>query len=120
MTVQLIAGMIEGDAAFASEQSQEDIKSNTKFRIYGTLKKTVFATSFNGLANLIQELKADPDSFLSRVPQDLCLSFMNFAKCDGYLRLSDQMTTFHKIPWKSSFLKHFILRRIIFSRDGKS
>ena len=70
MTVELVAGMIEGDAKFKSEQSEADFESQTSFKIHGTLKKTIFATSFKGLKTLIENLKADPDSYLSSVPQD--------------------------------------------------
>ena len=71
--MELIAGVIEGDANFASKQDQNNFKSKINFDIHGTLKKTIFATSFNGLKNLIDLFKEDPDSYLSRVPQDFGL-----------------------------------------------
>ena len=69
VSVELVAGMIEGEADAKLTDEEEDFNSKTSFTIYGTLKKTIFATSFESLAKLINDLKANPDDYLSEVPQ---------------------------------------------------
>ena len=69
VSVELVAGMIEGEADAKLTAEEEDFNSKTSFTIYGTLKKTIFATSFESLAKLINDLKANPDDYLSEVPQ---------------------------------------------------
>ena len=70
VSVEFIAGAIEGDANAKLTKQEEDIHSNTIFKIHGTLKKTIFATSFKSLKTLIEEIKANPDEYLSEKPQD--------------------------------------------------
>ena len=73
VSVELIAGAIEGDANAKLTKLEKDIHSNTIFKIHGTLKKTVFATSFKSLRTMIEDIKANPDEYLSEKPKDFFL-----------------------------------------------
>ena len=72
ISVELIAGMIEGEGGVDWQDSQKKVAKQTTFIIHGTLKQTVFATSFESLNEIIQEIKLNPDAYLAEVPQDLC------------------------------------------------
>ena len=61
--------MISGEGKADWSQEEKNIAKNTQFKIYGTLKKTVFATSFEELRNLTQQIRENPDDFLSETPQ---------------------------------------------------
>ena len=69
VTVELVAGLIEGDADVELDDTQKRFQQQTSFTVHGTLKKTIFATSFEGLKDLIQKLKANPDDYLAKTPQ---------------------------------------------------
>ena len=70
VSVKLVAGMIEGDGSLNLGESKESFASKTSFTIHGTLKKTIFATSFDGLVDLIDKIRENPDEYLSEVPQE--------------------------------------------------
>ena len=42
VSVELVAGMIEGEADTKLTAGEEDFNSKTSFTVYGTLKKTIF------------------------------------------------------------------------------
>ena len=76
MSVELIAGMIEGEGSTKFTDDEMRIANETNFKIYGTLKKTIFATSFGELRSLIKKIKDNPDDYLSERPQSrVCLIF---------------------------------------------
>ena len=75
VSVKLVAGMIEGDGSLNLGESQQSFSSKTSFTIHGTLKQTIFATSFDGLKELITEIKDDTDKYISEVPQENYLIF---------------------------------------------
>lgn len=72
ISVELIAGMIEGEGGVNWSDSQNKTSKQTTFIIHGTLKKTVFATSFKSLNEIIQKIRHDPEAYLANVPQDFC------------------------------------------------
>ena len=63
VTVELVAGMIEGEGSLNLDEEQSKFASDTEFIIHGTLKTTIFATSFNELRTLIQDMKKNPEDF---------------------------------------------------------
>ena len=77
ISVELIAGMIDGEGEVNSQDSQKNVSKQTTFIIHGTLKQTVFATSFKSLNETIQKIKHNPEAYLANVPQDFC-SMMRF------------------------------------------
>ena len=69
----VLAGLLGGgtDIEFNSTEAKNDFISRIQFQIHGTLKKTVFATNFDELCTLVQDIRADPDSFMSETPQEI-------------------------------------------------
>ena len=70
ISVELIAGMIEGEGSLAWDDKEYKASNQTTFKIYGSLKRTIFATSLSDLNAMIQKLKDNPDDYLSVVPQE--------------------------------------------------
>ena len=69
VTVELVAGLIEGEGKLNLTEQEKKITNETTFQIYGTLKQTIFATSFMELRNLTQKIRTHPDEYLSETPQ---------------------------------------------------
>lgn len=70
ISVQLIAGMIDGKASLSYDDKEYKASNETSFKIYGSLKRTIFATSLSDLNEIILRLKENPDDYLSTVPQE--------------------------------------------------
>ena len=89
VSVELVAGMIEGEGSLDLKSEEESMSKagfqidiwysirlneiRTKqmtFKIHGSLKKTIFATSFSKLKELIAAIEEHPEEYLSEVPQE--------------------------------------------------
>ena len=65
--------LISGPSRYSIWYSMKQTETLTKqmsFIIHGSLKKTIFATSFSRLKRLIKDIEDKPEEYLSEVPQE--------------------------------------------------
>ena len=67
--IEIVAGFIDSSVDYNKNEQTKHIYQSTTIHIYGTLKKTVFATSFQELLKLINLIKDNPDEYISETPQ---------------------------------------------------